>query len=288
MWRGAVPILVMCTAALVSCERSAVEGTVVDAKGQALPGVAVTSARTAHQALTDAVGRYRLECRPGVVVLDFFKTGYAPGALELAVRDDGRVVAPAVTLRRLPPGAGVYLLEGHRYQALAAVLPERFMTGDGQAVYGTASWAEVSTADREPLIVCHKMPVDSVRLARLEIIEAAAPDSRMASGAQEAWVSVESIPVTAPPIDEPEGLLHQLKPSGPLEPGSYAVHWGALEGDTTLESRIYPFSIGEAVVTPHEPSTNVARDDKPRPSNARLEVERAQIEGEAAGLEGLD
>ena len=44
-------------------------------------------------------------------------------------------------------------------------------------------------------------------------------------------------------LDEPEKLLVELKATAPLEPGVYAIHWGALEGYDSIDPRIFMFAL---------------------------------------------
>ena len=48
------------------------------------------------------------------------------------------------------------------------------------------------------------------------------------------------------PVDEPERYLQQIRLAEPLEPGLYAVHWGALAGHKTSETRAFVFQIESA------------------------------------------
>jgi len=58
------------------------------------------------------------------------------------------------------------------------------------------------------------------------------------------------------PIDLPEGQLQRVVVDRPLQPGVYAVHWGAIEGYTTLDARAYVFR----VVEPPEPEPEETPD----------------------------
>ncbi len=56
-------------------------------------------------------------------------------------------------------------------------------------------------------------------------------------------VPVEAIPVAVAPIDKLEELLIGINLQAPLEPGTYGVHWGALQGYTSTDPRVYLFQV---------------------------------------------
>ena len=233
----------VCLALLTGCNRSVISGTVVNIKGETVPGVAVHVEGTHYQALTDGLGQYRLPYVPGDVVLHFMKTGYTPGTLEVSA-DSARVItAETVSLWELPLDKGVYLYEDYRYRETTKITPEQFLSKDKHAVYATRRWPELETTAAEPVILCYKMPDWDVRLCRMDLTERYVP--LPGGGLEEAQVlaSMKELPVRLLPIDQPEGLLRQMELPGPLEPGTYAVHWGALDGAVDKDPRIFAFSV---------------------------------------------
>jgi len=219
---------------------------VVDVKGDALPGVAVAVKGTEHQAVTDALGQYRLRCRPGDITLAFIKTDYTPGRLELEV-DEPRTVEPAaVTLWPLPPYKGVYLFKDFRYRQTTKTEPKPYKNEDGTPLFGTKVAPEVRTTRPEPLLIGYKLPSYDVRLARLRDQEAS-PLGTAGQGdnafRESIWAPAGAIGVMANPIDEVDRLLLQFQPAEPLEPGVYALHYGALNGYTSTDPFIYLFRV---------------------------------------------
>jgi len=234
-WAGVVCVLAVLGA---GCEQGAVlRGVVNDTQGHALPGVAVTVRGTEFQDATDAVGVYEIRCMPGTLDLEFAKTGFTPGRLTVAVEDFDPVEAETVRLWNLPPEKGVYLLEEHRYQPLTRTEPKDYRIADGPLILATRKAPDCKTLLSAPFLVCHKLPPYDVRLHRLEQIEAALPEANAAS--EMVWAATDSIPIAADPLDEPERLLLALRPDAALTPGRYAIHWGALDGFNTIDSRIF-------------------------------------------------
>lgn len=237
--------LVVCLAAGAGCTRGVIEGMVVDVQGQALPGVAVGVADGGKQVLTDGCGRYKLPYAPGGLQVVFFKAGYTPGRLDVEVAEARRVEATTVVLWRLPLSKGVYLFENHRYHQLGAAEPKRYRLGDHSLVYGAQKMPEVETLNTTPLVLAYKMPHYDVALCRMQQVEAALPESVDDSYTVAVWVRADPLPVVLDPIDEPDATLIELALSRPLEPGVYGVHWGALDGHTTTDPRVFLFRVTE-------------------------------------------
>jgi len=239
----------VCLAALAACNRSLISGKVVNIKGEALPGVAVQVEGARYQALTDGLGQYRIPYVPGEVVLHFMKTGYTPGTLVLSASSPREIEAQAVSLWELPLDKGVYLYEDYRYHETTKVAPEQFLSKERRAVYATRRWPEVETMATTPLLLCYKMPDWDVRFCRMEMKELYVP--LPGGGLEEAQVlaQIKTIPVRLLAIDQPDRLLYQLELSEPLKPGTYAVHWGALDGATENDPRIFMFSVVDYTLT---------------------------------------
>ena len=255
---------------LGGCEPTVlIRGSVLDVRGQALPGVAVTVRDTGEQATTSGVGSYSLRCLPGIHDLDFMKTGYTPGRLYIEADALRSVEATEVRLWPLPPGTGVYLYEDYRYFEATRAKPDAYIAMDGSPVHGTKKTAELATASAEPLLICHKLPPFDTHLYRLHPTEAAVPpqpsDPSSAAAApsftETVWAPADAFTVIPVPIDEPEQLLIELRLTAPLPPGTYAVHWGALDGHTTTDPRIFLFRVAEP-----RPSEGEEENEAPAPA----------------------
>jgi hypothetical protein len=232
--------LVLCLF-LISCNRSAIQGTVLDVEGRPLPGVSVHAADGDGEATTNALGQYSLTTHQGAARLEFIKNGYTSGHLELEVPQGATSSPPAVSLWCLPQSAGVYLFQNSRYRRAAPLEPERFAL-ENNVIFGLGTLPELeATGSSEPFIICHKMPPYDVRMSRLHAIEAMS--AQAGKGKQTAWVQEASIPVELLPIDEPERLLMRVKAAEALAPGIYALHWGALDGHTTTDTRVFVFKV---------------------------------------------
>jgi len=235
-----------CCVLVAGCGTGFIEGTVLDVTGQTLPGVAVEVRGTPYEGLSDAHGRYRVKYQPGELQLYFAKTGYTPGMLVLSVDSMRSVEATSVVLWRLPEGGGVYLYENHRYRRTDFIPPSPFksMTAEDGIVYGTTRWPKLETTDHDPLILCHKKPSYGCKLYQMNLAELHPPSDDSGDTMVSAWIPGEDIPIVTEPIDAPEGLLVRIRPMHPLETGSYAVHWGALDGvPIDNEQNMFFFSI---------------------------------------------
>ena len=261
-WCGLTVMLWGLGVACVSCNRVVVEGLVTDTKGDTLPGVAVSAPGGEYETLTNAVGRYALTCAPGVQGLDFIKNGYTSGHLQLEVLEPRSVSASTMSLWRLPPATGVYLLEDYRYRRLMPLEPKPFTLQGGGLAFGATSLPKLEdTPHQDPVIMCHRMRAYDGRLARLHTVKASAPGG---SGVQDTWVSETTIPMEMVAIDEPERFLTQVRATEPLAPGVYAMHWGALEGRTAAgsEPRMFLFRVADAAHT----QETVPSEQTPAPS----------------------
>jgi carboxypeptidase family protein len=247
-----IVILGIAAVMLAGCSPSFITGTVVDFRGEAVPGVAVTTEGKEFQAITDALGHYRIRYAPGTVVLNFLKTSYTPGALELEVDALRPIEATTVSLWALPLEKGVYLFEDYTYRPLTRVQPDRYFTHDRRPIHGTTRWPETRTAYTAPVILCYKMPSYDVRFCRIDSTELTKVRPRGREEQVEVLTNVRTIPAALEAIDQPDGLLRQLRLPGSLEPGSYAIHWGALDGRTSLDPRAFTFDVTEIITIPEK------------------------------------
>lgn len=233
---------------LSGCHHERVTGVVCNVQGEALPGVAVMVEGTAFQDTTDALGQYAVPYEPGLVVLAFNKSGYTPGRLELEAQVGGALQASPVRLWRLPTQHGVYLYEDHRYLPTKPTQRERFDLAEGGVVYGSTAYdpehpGALVTQDVQPRILCYSMPERGVQLHRLELKEISVGNDGDTVQVK-AFVPEYAVPVSQILVDEPEGVLRQVKLVSPLTPGTYAVHWGALDASPT-DPRLFFFTIAE-------------------------------------------
>ncbi len=226
-----------------ACYRSGVSGTVRNVQGEGLPGVVVQVSGEDTQAITDARGHYRIASATADAMLDFFKTGYAPAQVQLDADTRRQAVRGDVQMWQLPGSAGAYLLDDYRYTQISWVIPRQFFMSDGTVAYGTRSEPSPATNTSEPVILCYRTPRYDARLSRLVRAKPMQPSATAAPF--EIWTAGGTIDADLVPVDTPQGVLRRLRIDRPLEPGAYAVHWGALEGYTTLENRVFLFEVAE-------------------------------------------
>lgn len=236
----AASALIAVLLALQGCEQSMLRGTVFNTRGEPLPGVAVRIRGSDLSALTNAMGKYQFPFSQGAEILLFDKTGYAPARLE-HTSGAASMVNDAVALWRLPAREGVYLLEGSEYSPLTRDVPEQTLMQDGSLVYTAKRIPERTAEDGLPTIICYKTPRFDTRLTRLEPEEV-----RFGAGSQATFSVFRpagTVNVDLSPLDPLKGLLLKVQIAQPLEAGHYAIHWGALDGFATLESRVFLFSV---------------------------------------------
>jgi len=169
-----------------------VSGTVVDTKGEALPGVGIAVKGAEYQAVSNGVGRYTLRIPPNPVVLEFVKTGYTPAEISVPIGGTGAVEVENALLWPLPGRKGVYLFEGYRYRDCTHAETRRYMRielKDGKEVVvdspplfavkrkpdtkTRSTFFEVGARGETPMLIAHKLPPYDVELNRLEEREAA-------------------------------------------------------------------------------------------------------------------
>lgn len=288
--------LILLCAVLVSCNRATVTGVVVDVQGRSLPGVAVHARGGDAEALTDALGQYALKTPPGIRGLDFLKNGYTSGHLDIDVNAARTFTANRVSLWCLPQTAGVFLFEDNHYRRSTPIEPERFGLKD-KSVFGTGRPSNIETTPLpQPLLICYKMPPYDVYMSRLHPVQAMS--SQAGKGQQEAWIQEAPIRVELLPIDEPERLLLQVRTAEALQPGVYAVHWGALDGHTSTDPRMFLFRVidpahpDEAEKLPEKPPEKPQQPEPPKakpkpkpPESAPAPTSEPAIDTEAADAE---
>jgi len=236
--------------ALPACEGSYVEGRVTDVRGAALPGVIVRAVDTPSQDLTDGLGRYKLAAAPGAVRVAYSKTGYA--SIERTLEASSRKGAE-VSLWPLPIDPGIYIVENFRFIDTTRVVPKQYFLKDGTAAFGALFPEVVHDAASEPFILAYRTTRYNARLSRLVPAEA---QSSGDANPVTVWVEAGAMAVALEPLEGQTGPLYQLQVGRPLDPGVYGVHWGAMSGYTTLDTRVFLFRVpeppaaeGEAAVT---------------------------------------
>jgi hypothetical protein len=132
---------------------------------------------------------------------------------------------------------------------------------------------EAITHLETPLIIAHKVPTYDLHCNRLIAVKAAdallpgADAPKPEAFTRDAWVPADRIGMVARPIDEPGRLLVELRPDGPLQPGVYAIHWGAFEGYASIEASAYLFEVRPAVMEVEAPEP-VEPEEAPAVRNA--------------------
>lgn len=291
-------LLLLLAAGLVSCNRAElvggaeIRGIVVDLRGEPIPGVVVTISDPLTQCLTDGLGQYSLRTEPGRAELHFMKTGYTSGTMLIEDTGTGAVLARPLSLWCLPQTTGLFLFEDYKYRRVAPLKPRPYVESNDHVIYGVGKLTGIiETQSPQPLLLCYKMPSYDAKLCRLATVDAAAPDSPAIK--DKVWVFSESAPLAMAPVDEPERLLWEVRLMAPLEPGIYALHWGAFDGYTTTDERIFAFAVaqasGESSIPPGavtEPVAPAATDNKENaPSSESVVDTAAEAALEKAALE---
>jgi len=223
------------------------------------------------------LGQYRLGTEPGRVELHFMKTGYTSGTMVIEDTGLGTVLARPLSLWCLPQTTGLFLFEDYKYRRAAPLKPRPYVESKGRVIHGVGKLTGIiETQAAQPLLLCYKMPSYDAKLCRLATVEAAAPESPALK--DKVWVFTESVPLAMAPVDEPERLLWEVRLMGPLEPGIYALHWGALDGYTSTDERIFVFAVARASGESSIPPPAATDDKASAPSDS---AENATAPGEA-------
>jgi hypothetical protein len=238
-------------AAMIGCDRAIVSGKVVTYDGEALPGVIVSvEDEPGLEALSNAVGAYRLIAPAGLHALRYSKSGYAPAASSVEAAPGATVTLDDVMMWRLPRSKGVYLYEEGQFVSTTHAEPRTFLLEGDSADYAIRGVIETRTENEEPLILCYHMPRYEARLTRLRVSTAQLREGQ--DYTFDVFARGGTIPVRLMPVDQPEGVLMRVAFDEPLEEGAYALHWGAMIGETVLEPRAYLFEIGGPAETVEE------------------------------------
>jgi len=259
---AALLFLALWPAACAYMHEAWLRGQVVDVSGQALPGVVVSASGTESEALTNALGEYSLGAFTGRMQLEFFKTGYTPARLEITIDAMGVTEAPQVALWPLPIGEGVYLFQDYHYRQTNHPRPNQYEVEELGTAFGTPvnpelviPWTDPALAPDKnpPLMIGHKVPAYDARMYKMRRAnaapihpgtgEAAVENDEKTQYLETIWVAENSVAIRSTALDEPARLLVELRAVSPLQPGVYAIHWGALDGYDSIEPRIFLFAL---------------------------------------------
>ncbi len=258
---SAVLAVFLAACSCASCTKCVVRGKIVDFADEELPGVAVTVVGRDVQDLSNSRGDYKIACFPGQLELLFMKTGYTVGHLIVDVNEPRGVDAKTIRLWRLPPEAGIFLLENFRYIKTFAMEPKPFSSLDGKLAFVIPRLPDLpETTAADPAIMLHKAPNFDVSLCRLALTEASPLEATGVK--QDVWAPERDYAVAVRPIDEPERTLWEVAVTESLEPGVYALHWGAFEGHISTDPRTFLFR----VIGPEAAETEPAPENTENPA----------------------
>lgn len=243
-------LLVICVVC-AGCSRTELSGIVMNHEGEPLPGVSVRAQGTELHALTNALGEYRIAAAAGEYTLLYAKTGYTIFDQVVVAEEAAPSEVPEVRLWNLPPANSVFLYDNTNYTQTTWVIPKRYYMADGTTDYGTQRDAEASSDEAIPIVICYRTPRYDARLTRLREKKAQLPQDDKQTF--DIWSAGGTVGVDLVPVVHSDPGLLKLEILEPLQPGRYAIHWGALEGYTTLEERIFIFEITEKAVPDFEP-----------------------------------
>ena len=259
----------LCATFAAGCERTlTLSGQVVDTTGGTLPGVAVIAVGTGREALTNARGEYVLMCPPNTLRVDYTKTGYTIGHVPLAAGESKEQTLDPVVLYPLPEARGVYQTLNHRYHELTRTEARQYAGREISKLYGTKKVPELVITDFMPTMIVFRLPSYDIQCSRLDWLDAAQPGLEPGVFPEKVLAPVESLQVFASPLDEPERQLIELQFAQPLQPGTYALHWGALNGYFSTEKYAYLFRIRD----PDAPDEPLAPEPAPTEDAAATEA----------------
>ncbi len=229
---------------LSGCNHAGIYGTVTNHEGEALPGVSIRLANNGEvNAVTNTLGEYRLNAKPGQLTIEYAKSGYTLVKNTLSLEQSSSSLLPVVEMWNLPSENSVFLYQKTLYTPATWLKPKRYYMTDDTSSYGTIREPDLQTTNPLPLIVCFKMPRYDARLTRLHQRKAQVPQDEKQTF--DVWVPAASISVNLEPLVPSDPSLLKLNLFEELEPARYALHWGALDGYTTIDDRMYMFEILE-------------------------------------------
>ena len=227
---------------LAGCNRTGVYGIVTNPEGETLPGVSVRLSNNSDvSAITNVLGEYRLNAKPGHHSIQYAKSGYTLVNTELVLEKTSSRLLPKIEMWNLPPGNNVFFYTKSLYTPTTWLKPKRYYMSDNGPSFGTTRNPEFSTDESMPFIVCYRMPRYDARLTRLQQRKAQLPQDE--SQTFDVWVPSGTISVNLEPLVPSDTSLLKVNLYEALEPGRYALHWGALDGYTTIDERMFMFEI---------------------------------------------
>jgi hypothetical protein len=234
-------LLSVLTLICAGCTESVLHGIVRNIEGETLPGVSIRVSGSDAHAVSNARGEYALAVQPGQHTATYAKSGYTLSRLEFSKTLDDTGPIPDVKLWNLPPQNSVFLYSDTIYTPTTWVIPKQFYMSDGTIDYGTQRIAEAITDSAAPAILFYRTPRYDARLTRLQEKEAQLPqDDKQTFNI---WAAGGTMGIDLKPVDPADPTLMKLELLDPLEPGVYAIHWGALDGYTVIDERIYIFEV---------------------------------------------
>lgn len=240
LFRGLKAAFLLLAVTTASCSPYTIRGTVTDAGGQPLPGVAVKQ-EDGPEAITNAVGGFKMSARQGLCSLTFMKTGFTRGRCGAEVTLPGSTQMPEVSLWKLPDSSGLFFLESNLYRKATHIEAGAY-TADGKTVLHGIRPGEIArTFDSIPRLICFQVPQIDAELCSLTPAKAAPVDAPEA--ARDIWVRGNPVEMQLAPIDEPERLLWEVRLFEPMQPGIYCMHWGSLRGHKEQDPRAYVFEV---------------------------------------------
>jgi uncharacterized membrane protein len=130
------PVALACVALLqAGCGKMAVDGEVVDAHGQAIPGARVASIGTQCFAKVGDDGKFALPCTPGEHTLVISAQGYTSAETRLSAPDRERYDLGKTVLVLIPKEKGLFKFKDHAYVPLVPGRLSRKLERDGGEVH---------------------------------------------------------------------------------------------------------------------------------------------------------
>jgi len=229
---------------LAGCNRTGVYGIVTNPEGETLPGVSVRLTDNSEiSAITNVLGEYHLNAKPGRHSIQYAKSGYTLVNTDLLLEKSSSRLLPKIEMWNLPQSNSVFFYNKTLYSPTTWLKPKRYFMIDNGPSFGTTREPELLTDESMPFIVCYRMPRYDARLTRLQQRKAQLPQDETQTF--DVWVPSGTISVNLDPVVPSDPSLLKVNLYEHLEPGRYALHWGALDGYTTIDDRMYIFEILE-------------------------------------------
>lgn len=111
-----------------ACSSMTIEGDVVDATGQPMPGVLVSAVGHPCQTSTDEAGHFALSCTPAEHTIAITQQQHVSVELEIEALEKTAYPTGQHTLVRIPDGQGLFLFADNQYVPMTRGLVERRIT----------------------------------------------------------------------------------------------------------------------------------------------------------------